>query len=58
MEEAPKTTLQSREYYLSKAAEAEQKAAGVNDLEARRTWLNIARSWRTLADQVAAPPKR
>jgi hypothetical protein len=45
-----------REFYLSKAQEAEQRATQVKDLEARRMMTQIAESWRLLAQKIRDYP--
>ena len=46
--------LISVEECLEYAAECEECAEGTRDREARRRLTEIARTWRELADQVAA----
>jgi len=41
-----------RKYYLSKALEADEKAAKCVDDAARQAWQDIAGSWRSLADRI------
>jgi len=45
-----------RDFYLSKAQEAEDRATYVKDLEARRMMTQIAESWRLLAQKVRDYP--
>ncbi len=40
-------------HYLSKAQEAVEMAAKCHEPEARLTWLELAASWRYLAEQTA-----
>ncbi len=43
-----------RDYYLKKAAEADEKAASTSDLLLKASWLRIAESWRELAARASA----
>lgn len=52
MERLPQSARERREVFLSKAEEAEKRAALATDEQARHSWLEIAESWHFLADQV------
>jgi hypothetical protein len=39
--------------YLNKAKAAEMNAAAAETPEIRQTWLDIAATWKRLADQIA-----
>ena len=45
------------EEYRRKAEQAEQKAAEVRDLDARRIWREAADEWRELAERAAREGK-
>lgn len=57
MKDLPISDLHRLEFYLSKAAEAEQSAEAAKDTEIRQTWLRMVRSWQMLADHVTRTGK-
>jgi hypothetical protein len=38
-------------FYRAKAREAEEKAASAESPDVRKTWLDVAKAWKFLADQ-------
>jgi len=44
------------QFYLDKAKEADERAAGTSDFVVRQTWQEIAHSWRFLAEKTRKPP--
>ena len=57
MEYDKETAKKRRDYYLWKAKEAEDKAAFCTDDATRRTWQDIAQSWRFLAEHMMRNPE-
>jgi len=52
----PENAEQRREAYLAKACDAEERAASMRDVETRRVLLQIAESWRLLAEKIRDYP--
>jgi hypothetical protein len=52
MKTEPQDAAQRRDDYLAKAADADEIAAAMRDSQARKSWEQIAVSWRALAEQI------
>ncbi|HTT84048.1 MAG TPA: hypothetical protein VMF67_11245 [Rhizomicrobium sp.] len=57
MEPEPQGARERRKAFLARAEEAEKRAATSTDAQARHAWLEIAASWRFLADRVTRNSK-
>ena len=46
--------VERHDYYLAKASEADEKAAGCTQIETQKTWTELAATWRSRAARTAA----